>query len=63
MPEKANVFVGTSGWSYRHWRGPFYPIDESNTELLDFYARRFKTANAAAQAELGIADRQLWRDK
>lgn len=43
MKEQKRIHIGTSGWSYRHWRGPFYPIDESNTELLDFYARRFKT--------------------
>jgi uncharacterized protein YecE (DUF72 family) len=37
-------FIGTSGWSYRHWRGPFYPCGmSSGAEQLDFYAERFDT--------------------
>jgi uncharacterized protein YecE (DUF72 family) len=37
-------FIGTSGWSYRHWRGPFYPSGMSKgAEQLDFYAERFDT--------------------
>jgi uncharacterized protein YecE (DUF72 family) len=36
--------IGTSGWSYRHWRGPFYPKDMSKgSDQLRFYALRFDT--------------------
>lgn len=35
------IFIGTSGWSYQHWRGFFYPEDVDN--WLDFYAKHFHT--------------------
>ncbi len=37
------VHVGTSGWSYRHWRGPFYPAQENSSRWLSLYAQHFKT--------------------
>ena len=39
----STMHIGTSGWSYPHWRGPFYPDDLSSSEWLDYYARRFAT--------------------
>lgn len=38
-----NVRVGTSGWSYEHWRGPFYPKDLPQPKWLDFYCTQFDT--------------------
>jgi uncharacterized protein YecE (DUF72 family) len=35
------IRVGTSGWSYRDWKGPFYPDGLPAREQLRFYARRF----------------------
>src|SRR3972149_1246001 len=37
------VLIGTSGWSYRHWKGPFYPGDLPAERYLPFYAGRFST--------------------
>ncbi len=37
------VHIGTSGWHYKHWRGPFYPQDLPPAGFLKFYARRFGT--------------------
>ena len=39
----AEVLVGTSGWSYPHWRGPFYPPEVRPADFLPYYARRFAT--------------------
>jgi uncharacterized protein YecE (DUF72 family) len=36
------LFVGTSGWQYRDWRGAFYPHDLPQGEWLEHYARRFR---------------------
>ena len=33
--------IGTSGWHYGSWRGPFYPPDARTRDFLDLYARRF----------------------
>lgn len=35
------LYIGTSGWHYRHWRGNFYPDNCQSKEFLDFYSRRF----------------------
>jgi uncharacterized protein YecE (DUF72 family) len=37
------AFVGTSGWQYDSWRGPFYPEDLPKRAWLDFYTGRFAT--------------------
>jgi uncharacterized protein YecE (DUF72 family) len=38
---KEGVLLGTSGWSYREWVGPFYT--EKDKSLLQVYTRVFKT--------------------
>ncbi|MFQ5897326.1 MAG: DUF72 domain-containing protein [Candidatus Methylomirabilia bacterium] len=38
------VFIGTSGYVYPHWRGPFYPAELPQRAWLPFYAERFDTA-------------------
>lgn len=35
------IHIGTSGWSYRHWSGAFYPADLKPAGYLDFYIQRF----------------------
>ena len=30
--------VGTSGYSYKEWKGPFYPEKLPAKEMLGFYA-------------------------
>jgi uncharacterized protein YecE (DUF72 family) len=35
--------IGTSGWHYQHWRGPFYPPDLPASKMLDYYCRHFDT--------------------
>ena len=37
------VLVGTSGWSYQHWRGVFYPERLPSRETLAYYTARFPT--------------------
>lgn len=35
------IKVGTSGYSYAEWRGPFYPEGLAQPQMLEFYARHF----------------------
>jgi uncharacterized protein YecE (DUF72 family) len=35
------IRIGTSGFSYKEWRGDFYPGDLPDREFLRFYATRF----------------------
>lgn len=37
------IRIGTSGWHYQHWRGPFYPEGCSAAKMLDHYVRQFDT--------------------
>jgi uncharacterized protein YecE (DUF72 family) len=38
-----NVLVGTSGWSYKEWKGGFYPPKLPADDMLRYYASRFST--------------------
>src|SRR6266480_2355919 len=37
------VYIGTSGWSYKGWEKAFYPHDLPKTEQFEFYATQFPT--------------------
>lgn len=40
--EKAKkLFIGTSGWSYDHWQGVFYPDDVKSSDYLEYYTTKF----------------------
>jgi uncharacterized protein YecE (DUF72 family) len=38
-----NLYVGTSGYSYKEWKGTFYPNDLPDKEMLRFYGERFRS--------------------
>jgi uncharacterized protein YecE (DUF72 family) len=40
--------IGTSGWSYPSWRGPFFPPDVKVKDHLAFYATRFNATELNA---------------
>jgi uncharacterized protein YecE (DUF72 family) len=35
------LYLGTSGFAYKEWKGPFYPGDLKDADMLPFYATRF----------------------
>ena len=37
------ILVGTSGWSYKEWKGSFYPDDLPADDMLRYYATRLPT--------------------
>ena len=37
------LYLGTSGWQYKHWRETFYPKTVPQKTWLEFYAERFQT--------------------
>lgn len=41
-PNQAPFYVGTSGWSYKHWSGVFYPPEVKPARYLEFYMIRFR---------------------
>ncbi len=64
MKKAKGLHVGTSGWHYDHWKGPFYPRGTGTGAMLAFYADRFETVeinNSFYQlpSEKALAE---WRD-
>ena len=37
------VFVGTSGYSYKEWKGSFYPEDIKPPDMLGYYSRQLRS--------------------
>lgn len=60
-----NILVGTSGWSYKEWKGSFYPAKLPAEEMLRFYAGRFPTVEVNNSFYRIPAERVLagWADQ
>lgn len=41
--EMQSLRIGTSGWTYNHWLGVFYPEDLPKSRWLEHYCRHFDT--------------------
>lgn len=51
VSDKAKIkglFIGTSGWSYRHWSGIFYPEHIKPEGYLEYYITRFNVVELNA---------------
>ncbi len=44
----SKIHIGTSGWTYDHWREVFYPKDCPKAKWLDFYTRHYGTVELNA---------------
>jgi uncharacterized protein YecE (DUF72 family) len=58
------IHIGTSGWHYKHWKGPFYPEKLPASKMLEWYTRYFDTVELnntfyRLPAETGVKG---WRD-
>jgi uncharacterized protein YecE (DUF72 family) len=58
------ILVGTSGWSYRHWRGVFYPEKLAGGASLAYYVARFATVevNRTFSSLPEAATIERWRE-
>ncbi len=58
------VFIGTSGWNYKHWKEIFYPSNISQRKWLEFYCERFSTVevNATFYRRLKSKTFERWYD-
>jgi uncharacterized protein YecE (DUF72 family) len=57
--------VGTSGWSYEHWKGVFYPDNLTKSRWFEFYANRFNCVevNATFYRMFKDGTYQKWRQQ
>ena len=55
-------FVGTSGYSYKEWKGSFYPAKITPKEMLEYYAQRFSTVeiNNSFYRMPRVSDVEAW---
>ena len=60
-----DVRIGTSGWTYRHWRGTFYPQGLRIADQLDHYTERFRTVELNGSHYRWPADStvEAWRER
>lgn len=40
---KGKIYIGTSGWHYKHWAGTFYPADIKSDKQFAYYQDYFGT--------------------
>jgi uncharacterized protein YecE (DUF72 family) len=61
----ASVLIGTSGWHYASWKGPFYPSELKPKDRLAFYATQFRTTelNAVFYRTPTVDAVAAWRDQ
>jgi uncharacterized protein YecE (DUF72 family) len=59
------VLIGTSGWTYEGWRGPFYPKDILRKDWLAWYGTRFLTTeiNGSFYRTPSLAAVHEWREQ
>lgn len=60
----SRILIGTSGWSYQSWRGPFFPREVMIKHHLQFYATQFSTAelNGVFYRTPTVEAVHAWRD-
>jgi uncharacterized protein YecE (DUF72 family) len=58
------LYLGTSGFAYDEWKGPFYPNDLKQKEMLPFYATRFGSVEVNYTFRRQPAEKTLatWRE-
>jgi uncharacterized protein YecE (DUF72 family) len=59
----SQVWIGTSGWTYDGWRGPFYPEDVPKRRWLEWYGGQFPSTeiNGSFYRTPSLEAVQQWR--
>ena len=67
MPSETTgtILAGTSGYSYKEWKGSFYPDDIGPKKFLEFYAEKLTTVeiNNTFYRFPKASMLEEWRDK
>ncbi len=58
-------FIGTSGWTYDHWKGRFYPENLTKKSWFDYYASQFSAVEVNATFYRTFKDQTYhnWRER
>lgn len=59
------LYIGTSGWTYDHWKGNFYPDGLTRSHWFDFYSKRFNAVevNATFYRTFGDQTFEKWKNR
>ncbi|MBV8808839.1 MAG: DUF72 domain-containing protein [Acidobacteriaceae bacterium] len=62
--QDCDIRIGTSGWHYKHWIGPFYPEKTPASKMLAYYQQQFNTVevNNSFYHLPKQASLECWRD-
>ncbi len=60
-----DIYIGTSGWSYKSWEKTFYPADVSVSRHFNFYSTQFPTVEINLTFYRLPSEQMVqgWRDK
>jgi len=63
--DRTIFFIGTSGWTYDHWRGRFYPENLPQKKWFEFYAHQFSAVEVNATFYRTFKDQTYhnWRQR
>jgi uncharacterized protein YecE (DUF72 family) len=63
MSGSGTIYVGTSGWKYRHWNGTFYPKELRQKDQFGYYTENFATVklNNSFYRQPSAADFAAWK--
>jgi len=58
-------FIGTSGWTYDHWKGRFYPENLPKKSWFEYYASKFSAVEVNATFYRTFKDQTYhnWRER
>ncbi len=58
------ICIGTSGWTYKHWKGKFYPADLPTKGWLGYYQSKFDPVelNGSFYRQPKLKTFQRWRE-
>jgi len=62
---RTRYFIGTSGWTYDHWKGRFYPAGLPQTRWFEYYASQFTSVEVNATFYRTFKDQTYlnWRQR
>ncbi|NIR52146.1 DUF72 domain-containing protein [candidate division KSB1 bacterium] len=65
VSKNLQYFVGTSGWSYPHWKGLFYPEALPQSKWFGYYLKKFSTVEVNATFYRTFKDTTYhnWRER
>lgn len=63
--DQNKIHIGTSGWTYDHWKDVFYPSSLSKSKWLSYYQQHFETVEINATFYRKFQDKTYlkWRNQ